>query len=220
MSGEPAFLARVAGDLRALLRVYRGGTLPAGWTASPRAPVLVVLGTEVLPGGRPSGTLRARALHAAALYHSAGGAQAVVVTGGVGAHPPSEAEVAAGVLEAAGVPGAAVLEERRARSTRESAWLVPALLEERGLPRSVVVVTDPLHCVRAVRAFREEGLLAVASPAYGSPMWRGARERRGQLVREAGAVVWYAVASAARRARRGAAMRRAGLPTRGRRAGR
>lgn len=177
--------------------------MPEGWRddggGPPTPRVAVVLGTEVVEGGKPSGPLRARALHAARLYE-AGEVGTVVVTGGTGKYPPSEAEVAAGVLRAAGVPGAAIVEERQARSTRESAWFVPALLEERKHPAAVVVVTDPLHCVRAVRAFREAGLLStVASPAYGSPMWRGARARRGQLVREAGAIVWYALASECRR---------------------
>jgi uncharacterized SAM-binding protein YcdF (DUF218 family) len=160
----------------------------------------VVLGAQVLRGGRPSETLRARTLHAASLYLS-GDIGLVVVTGGVGEHPPSEARVMASILRDVGVPQDAIVEEGRARSTRESAKIVGAMLGElrRDDPGEVVLVTDPLHCVRAVRAFLAEGVLTTASPAYGSPQWRVARRRRAQFLRELGALLWYEAAGAARR---------------------
>jgi uncharacterized SAM-binding protein YcdF (DUF218 family) len=177
------------GELRALVRVYRGGSVfPEGGVPDEAA---VVLGTQVLPGGRPSGPLRARTLHAARLY-VAGEVGLVIPTGGVGEHPPSEAEVAAGVLRGAGVPEECILVEGEARNTRESARLVAAMARERGI-RSVLLVTDPLHCVRAVGAFRAEGLSVRASPAYASPMWRKRGARLGQFLREIAAVVWYRI---------------------------
>ena len=188
------------GEIRALVRLYRGEpVLEDDASGSPET--VVVLGTQVLPGGRPSSTLRARALHAARLY--AGGEVALLIpTGSVGKHPPSEAEVAARILREAGVPDEVVLIEEEARSTRESARLVAAMAEERGT-QGVVLVTDPLHCVRAIEAFRTEGLKTRASPVYSSPMWRSTRMRRGQFLREIGALLWY-------RLRRGSAKQRAG----------
>ncbi|MDQ3924327.1 MAG: YdcF family protein [Actinomycetota bacterium] len=188
------------GEIRALVRLYRGE--PVLEDDAPGSPeTVVVLGTQVLPGGRPSRTLRARALHAARLY--AGGEVALLIpTGSVGKHPPSEAEVAARILREAGVPDEVVLIEEEARSTRESARLVAAMAEERGI-QGVVLVTDPLHCVRAIEAFRTEDLKTRASPVYSSPMWRSTRMRRGQLLREIGALLWY-------RLRRGSAKQRAG----------
>ena len=114
----------------------------------------------------------------------------LIVTGGTGEHPPSEAEVMAGILRREGVPEEAVVLEDRALSTWDSAWLVAAIVRRRGLG-PVRVVTDPLHCVRTIEAFGEAGLKAVAEPVYGSPMWRGRLSRRGQLAREIGAAVWY-----------------------------
>jgi len=70
--------------------------------------------------------------------------------------------------------------------------LVAVLAREKRL-EDLVVVTDPLHCVRTVGAFRAEGMDAAASPVYGSPMWRQRTLRRGQLVREAAAIVGYGV---------------------------
>jgi len=58
---------------------------------------------------------------------------------------------------------------------------------------AVLVVTDPLHCIRTVAAFRRAGLRAAAEPVYSSPMWREKWSRRGQFVRESGALVWYRI---------------------------
>jgi uncharacterized SAM-binding protein YcdF (DUF218 family) len=185
---NPGIVAGIAGRLRALLAVYRGAGLPP---APAGVEVAVVLGTEVLPGGRPSRTLDARVRHAAGLY-ARGRVRTLVPTGGIGKHPPAEAEVMGHVLREAGVPDHAVVPEDRALNTWDSARLVAGMASKLGV-RSVLVVTDPLHCVRTVAAFERAGLEAWAEPVYASPMWRGRWLRRGQLAREAGALVWYGI---------------------------
>jgi uncharacterized SAM-binding protein YcdF (DUF218 family) len=178
--------------LRALFDVYRGGRLPRMPDEGPgSARIAVVLGTEVLPGGRPSRTLAARVRHAARLF-AEGEAGLLIPTGGLGEHPPTEAEVMARMLREEGVPEEAVLPEDRALNTWDSARLVAGMAQKLGI-KSVVVVTDPLHCVRTVAAFRRAGLMAWAEPVYSSPMWRGSWLRRGQLLREIGALTWYGI---------------------------
>jgi uncharacterized SAM-binding protein YcdF (DUF218 family) len=177
----------VVGEILALLRVYRGGALPPAPAGG--IGVAVVLGTEVLPGGRPSRTLEARVSHAARLY-ARGRAGLIVPTGGLGKHPPAEAEVMGRVLREMGVREEDVVLEDRALNTWDSARLVASIAQKLGV-NDVLVVTDPLHCVRTVASFERAGLGAWAEPAYGSPMWREKWSRRGQLVREAGALVWY-----------------------------
>lgn len=142
-----------------------------------------------MSGGRPSKTLEARTLHAARMY-AAGEASLLIATGGVGEHPPSEAEVMRGILRGAGVPEEAIVLEGEAMSTWDSAWFVAGVAEERGVEK-VLAVTDPLHTVRTVAAFREAGLFAVPEPVYDSPMWRRRGMRFGQFLRETGAIVWY-----------------------------
>lgn len=186
----PVVSDSLIGELRALVRLYRGGSVFRDG-APPESEAAVILGAQVLSGGRPSGTLRARAWHAAQLYAD-GEVGLLIPTGGVGEHPPSEAEVAAGMLRGAGVPEEAILLEGKAQNTRESARRVAAITRRREI-RSVVVVTDPLHCVRTVGAFRAEGVPVCASPVYSSPMWRKLKLRREQFLREIGAVVWYRV---------------------------
>jgi uncharacterized SAM-binding protein YcdF (DUF218 family) len=96
------------------------------------------------------------------------------------------------ILRGEGVPESDVLLEDRARNTWDSAQLVAGMADKLGVKR-VVVVTDPVHCVRTVAAFRRAGLMASAEPVYSSPMWRGKWRRRGQLIREIGALAWYRI---------------------------
>jgi vancomycin permeability regulator SanA len=90
------------GELRALVRLYRGEPVLESGIPENAAGVVVVLGTKVLSGGRPSGTLQARTRHAARLY-ARGEVAIMIPTGGIGKHPPSEAEVMAKILREEGV---------------------------------------------------------------------------------------------------------------------
>jgi uncharacterized SAM-binding protein YcdF (DUF218 family) len=177
-------------NLRTLFAVYRGAGLPR-MSGGGSERVAVVLGTQVLAGGRPSRTLEARVRHAARLY-AEGEVSLIIPTGGLGNHPPSEAEVMARILREEGVPEEDLLLEDRALNTWDSARLVARMAEKIGVV-SVLVVTDPLHCVRTVATFEKVGLGAWAEPVYSSPMWRGRWMRRGQLVREIGALIWYRI---------------------------
>lgn len=179
------------GELRSLVRLYRGGSVFPHGGAPDGVEAAVVLGAQILPGGRPSETLRSRVEHAAQLY-AQGRVRLIIPTGGVGKHPPSEAEVAASILQEAGVPTEAILLEEEARNTRESARMVATMARERGI-RSLVLVTDPLHCVRTIGVFRAEGLPVSVSPVYSSPMWQKEGMRRGQFLREIAALFWYKV---------------------------
>ncbi len=176
----------LATDFALLARIFAGGKVEGG---GPRPSVAVILGAQVLPGGRASKTLEARTLHAARLY-AAGEVSLLIPTGGVGEHPPSEAEVMGRILLGAGVPEDAIVLEGEALSTWDSAWLVARIAKERGV-EGVVAVTDPLHSVRTVAAFWEAGVKAVAEPVYSSPMWRKRSMRFGQFLRETGAIFWY-----------------------------
>jgi uncharacterized SAM-binding protein YcdF (DUF218 family) len=182
----------ILGRLGELLRVYMGQpttSIPDGVGGKPR--VAVVLGAQVLRGGRPSPTLEARTRHAGELY-GRGLLDLLVPTGGEGEHPPGEAFVMSGILREMGVHEAAILREDTARNTWESAVRVAEIARSRDI-REVLVVTDPLHCVRTVASFGRVGLLAMAEPVYSSPMWRKTWSRRGQFVRESGALVWYRI---------------------------
>lgn len=182
-------LRRIAGDLLTLTRVYRGGLYALGRGEADTGGLVVVLGAQVCAGGRPSRALAARARHASGLYHR-GWTGPFVVSGGVGEHPPSEAGIMAEILHEQGVPERCILREAASSSTRHSAHHAAVLARQLGAT-GTVLVTDPLHCVRAMSAFRAEGLRVRSEPVTGSPMWLEPRERLGQFLRECGAVVWY-----------------------------
>lgn len=185
----PGF-GEVFGDVRALIAAYRTGNVPWRYDdGQGEVRVAVVLGAQVLPGGRASRTLEARVRHAARLYRE-GGVDLLIPTGGLGEHPPREAEIMARILRDEGVPDGAMLLEDEALNTRDSAVLVARMARERGIG-AVRAVTDPLHCLRTVRTFREAGLKTWAEPVYSSPMWRVEWLRRGQFAREMVASVWY-----------------------------
>ena len=176
--------------LNELLGVYLGRSAAVfGAEGSPR--VAVILGAQVLAGGRPSPTLEIRTRHAGELYLR-GRVEILIPTGGEGEHPPGEAVVMSGILREMGVPEAAIVREDKAGSTWESALRVAEIVRRRGV-REVLVVTDPLHCVRTVASFGRVGLRAVAEPVYSSPMWRKKWSRRGQFSRESGALLWYRI---------------------------
>lgn len=131
--------------------------------AVPHAPVIVVLGARVLPGGLPSGALRARIEEGIAQYQ-AGRAPLLLFSGGVGDHPPSEAAVGRQLALAAGVPEEACLVEEESHSTWDNARFTARILRERGI-NELILVTDPYHLLRARQYFWAEGLTVQPAPA-------------------------------------------------------
>lgn len=150
--------------------------------------VFVVLGAAVWPGGVPSPTLRRRVDHAVRLIAERPDAR-LLLTGGVGRHPPSEAEVMARAAEQAGVPRERMLLEERATNTRESARRCFELLRDDACDE-VWIVTDAYHQRRARLAFRRVGLaVRAASPAEAGHAGRYRRMRR--WLREWIGLAWY-----------------------------
>jgi uncharacterized SAM-binding protein YcdF (DUF218 family) len=137
---------------------------------TPNAAALV-LGAAVLPGPRPSAALERRARHGAALWH-AGRVQGIIGCGGVGRHPPSEAEMIAQICRAEGVPEDAILNEDRSTNTLENIAFALPLLAQAGID-NVVLVTDGYHAPRARLIARRLGLSArSASPTTPGAQWQ------------------------------------------------
>ena len=128
------------------LDLYGQRTLPQG-----EYDAAIVPGCAVRKDGTASGALARRTQHAIQLWRE-GRVQSIVLTGGIGRHPPSEAQVAARIAESAGVPAAALILEEASTTTAEnaqfSAKLLPKMQEW-----SVVVTTDGYHCWRCRRLF-------------------------------------------------------------------
>ncbi len=146
---------------------------------------IIVLGCRVDADGRASTCLRARAERAADLFH-AGVAPRIVTTGGLGDNTVCEADAAAEVLLAHGVPTSAIVRESTSSSTEQNAERTAELLG----PTSVVIVSDGYHLLRASRVFarRFVDVDVVAADAHEpSARWFGA-------MREVVALLAYAAA--------------------------
>lgn len=174
-----ATLGLGVGALAAWVRAFGLQPRPASRWAAPRLDAVVVLGARVLPGGRPSGALRARVLRGAGLVR-AGVAPRLVLSGGLGRHPPEEAQVMRTLALEAGVPEGSLVLEAESRDTRGNARHTAVLLRALGA-RDVAVVSDGFHLLRARQSFRAEGVEVATAPA--SLAGRGLT--RGRLAR------WY-----------------------------
>lgn len=128
----------------AMLDLY-GGQRPArdGWDA------IVVAGCRVYPNGKPSPALARRVQLAVRLWRD-GYAPKLVFTGGVGDHPPAEAQAASDLAHQLGVPRSAHVLEARSTSTEENARFASDAI---GASRAVIVVTDAYHVLRCERVF-------------------------------------------------------------------
>ena len=148
------------------------------------ADAIVVLGSAVWPGERPSPSLARRIGRGIELWQ-AGLAPVLAPTGGVGYYPPAEAEVMARVARESGVPASALVIEPEATSTSESAEKVRALALAHGWQR-VIVVSEPYHLRRASWLFREQGLeVQTACSPWSNQRWANVY----QTLREAGGLL-------------------------------
>lgn len=125
--------------------------------------VAVVLGAGVWEGGVPSPALRRRVSHGVELVKS-GSAGWLILTGGVGRYPPSEAQVMRELAVKKGLPEEQIILEEKARATFENALLCSRIIKSRGLS-SAWVVSDRYHLLRSVFLFRQLGISAEGSPA-------------------------------------------------------
>lgn len=157
---------------------YGQRSAPAGaWDA------IVVAGCRVRPDGTASPALKRRTELAVELWRE-GRAPKIVLTGGVGKNPPSEARAAAAYAKGLGVPDDALVLEEKSTSTDENARYAADLIGR----QRVLVVTDAYHVFRAERVFRRyfEDVRGVGSIGGTTVRVRGA-------LREVAAVAVYAV---------------------------
>jgi vancomycin permeability regulator SanA len=159
--------------------------------------VAVVFGAAVWPGGVASPALARRTDHAAHLFH-AGAVDAVLVSGGLGRHPPSEARVMAARLAAAGVPPSRIHLDETATTTMTTACATACWWRRRPTATRLVAVTDRYHAPRARLALWGFGIDAPVASPPAAPMAVPARLRAWR--REAVGLPVYAIRALARRA--------------------
>lgn len=146
------------------------------------ADAIVVLGAAAYDA-QPSPVFEARIDHGLDLYRD-GHAKVLIFTGGYGGSRArfSESQVARRYALRQEIPDSAILIESRSRTTVENLVETRRLLQDHGLHR-VIIVSDPLHMARALRASRRLGIDAVGSPTP-STRFRTFRTQREFLLRE------------------------------------
>ena len=119
---------------------------------------VVVLGCKVMTTGRPS-LMLSRRLNAALSYLEAHPGTPVIVSGGQGDDEPrAESEAMAEYLTERGTDPALIYEESASFSTKENIVFSKAIMEEKRLPQTVLLVTNEFHQYRAGLLAEEEGL--------------------------------------------------------------
>ncbi len=151
--------------------------------------VVVVFGAAVWKYGRPSPALKRRVLHAVSLIQS-GRATHLLVTGGVGKHPPSEAQVMKRLALERGVPAHHIITEETGASTFHSAMECIKIMRRRNWS-TAIVVTDVYHIPRTVFLFRRLGITAVGHPPSGGRQANPALRWLVYYLRECVAFPWY-----------------------------
>lgn len=133
---------------------------------------ILIFGAAVLPGGKPSTTLRRRVEAALAAARGHPGAR-FVPTGAAGRHGPSEASVMAGLLQESGVASDRILLEESGTDTLSSVRAICRLWREQRLQGHVMVATSAYHLPRCLILLCLLGIAARPCPPPREPSIRG-----------------------------------------------
>jgi uncharacterized SAM-binding protein YcdF (DUF218 family) len=162
----------------------------------PAAAIVVLAGGGVRGDGSLSDVSLRRTLHGIALYRR-GLAPLLAFSGPAGGMGPAEGDVRSVLAREVGVPSSAIVTETTARTTREEASRMSALLLPRGV-RRVLLVVDAQGAYRAARLFERNGFDPLLAPAEDVSSLDGSPEGRLDLARrlaiEIVALAYYRVA--------------------------
>jgi uncharacterized SAM-binding protein YcdF (DUF218 family) len=146
------------------------------------ADAIVVLGSGVSEDGVLDSVSLSRLIQGVVLQRK-GLSPLLVLSGPAPKRGPTEAEVRADLARELGVSPNAILTEAEARTTREEAIRIGALLRARHA-RRVLLVTSPQHMLRARRLFEDAGFEVLAAPADDGSRTERRPEGRLKLTRE------------------------------------
>lgn len=160
-----------------------------GETSEPtQADVIIVLGAGVWPNG-PSPALLARTNHAAEIYKQ-GFAKQIILSGGLGQYPPTEAEVMQDILLAQGIAEEVMYLETEAVNTEENLAFSKVIMEEQGWT-SAIIVTDVFHLKRALLIAKKHGLTASGAPVKETVLYTNAALKFKYTLREVAAITYH-----------------------------
>ena len=123
--------------------------------------VIITLGAAVLKNGTPSPTLERRVNKSVRLYKE-GKANFLLMSGGLGKHPPAEAIVMKELAVSQGIPSDRIFIESNSINTLQSSLSCASIMKNNGWS-SAIIVTDSYHLFRSVSLFKAVGVSAQGS---------------------------------------------------------
>lgn len=183
----------VTGTLLVMVLVV-GGTAFRVWnvaSADDRRPadMMIVLGAAQYHG-EPSDVLKARLKQVLNLYRQGMASDVVTVGGRQSGDVFTEAQASKKWLVEHGVPADHITDVDEGSDTIGSMQAVSELADQRGW-RSALVVSDPLHSLRAETMANDTGLRTWSSPTRSGPFGETDGSQLHYVVRETGALIYY-----------------------------
>ena len=154
-----------------------------------RADAIIVLGSAVWPNERASPAMVARMHRAIELYRG-GYAPYLILSGGIGKNPPSEAEAMRRIALEAGIDDRAIILEDQSHSTEENLANAKAIMAARGW-KTALIVSAPYHLLRAELIAQELGMSVYGSPSRDAETFSAPALRLWYNTRESLALMWH-----------------------------
>lgn len=154
------------------------------------ADVIIVLGAGVWETGA-SPAMIGRVKQAATLYQQ-GFAPKLIVSGGLGEFPPTEALVMQELLMNKDVPQEDILLEERATNTHENIKYSLEIMGEKGF-ESAIIVTDVFHLKRAMAIARKQGMSVSGIGVKETVLYTNQSLFLKYSFREVLAILWYTI---------------------------
>ncbi len=159
---------------------------------------IIVFGAAVGPDGKPSAVLRHR-LAAAVRWAEGRSRVKFLVTGGLGDHPPAEAEAMRSYLLARGIQDRLIMTEPKGLDTLSSALRCIEILRQRSDAESIVLCSSSFHLLRCWLIFRVLGFAARTAEIKSDRGVLGSSRWLRACVREGPAIVWDVALALGRR---------------------
>ncbi len=150
---------------------------------------IIIFGAAVRPNGQPSAVLRRR-VHNAHRFAEGRTDVRYVVTGGLGRHPPTEAEVMRNLLVERGVLPETIVTEPEGHDTLSSAVLCARIFRHRTDVRSIALCSSSFHLLRCRLLFRTLGMRTAKVRLPSDRKFLGFRRWLRACLREVPAIPW------------------------------
>lgn len=155
-----------------------------------RPNVYVVFGAAVKPDGSPGSVLERRTVGAWEFSRQQAAPALFILSGGVGKHPPAEAEAMERILLDRGVDAAAIIKDTQAGNTLDTVRNAAAIIHSLPKYSTLYVCTSPYHSWRCQLLLNMHKLDALRATMPGDMADLGLGKWLYYCLRELAAIGW------------------------------